>query len=234
MTAALQVRNLVSGYGKKQVLHQVNLEVKPQEIVVLVGHNGGGKSTTMHSLFGLLPAWSGEIELYGERVERHSTSQIVKRGMALTPQGHGVFPNLTVEDNLILAAYSIRDHKWIQARKGDIYQLFPILLERRTQRAGTMSGGQQQMLAIGMAMMTNPKLLMLDEPSIGLAPVIVETVMHSIKQISEQFGTAVLLVEQNVNQALKVADRVYAMKMGEIVAEENAANLTSESLWKLF
>jgi branched-chain amino acid transport system ATP-binding protein len=181
-----------------------------------------------------LPIWEGEVRLFQERIDQMQTDRIVSKGMALTPQGHGVFPRLTVEENLELASFTVRDRKRIAQRKSDIYAMFPILFERKHQKAGTMSGGQQQMLAIGMALMSNPKVLLLDEPSIGLAPVIVENLMNSIKEICEQFDTSVLLVEQNVKQALRIADRVYAMKMGEIVAEESAANLTKESLWNMF
>jgi branched-chain amino acid transport system ATP-binding protein len=234
MSKVLEVQNLVSGYGNKQVLNRINLYIREKEIVVMVGHNGSGKTTALHSIFGLLPIWEGEVRLFQERIDQMQTDRIVSKGMALTPQGHGVFPRLTVEENLELASFTVRDRKRIAQRKSDIYAMFPILFERKHQKAGTMSGGQQQMLAIGMALMSNPKVLLLDEPSIGLAPVIVENLMNSIKEICEQFDTSVLLVEQNVKQALRIADRVYAMKMGEIVAEESAANLTKESLWNMF
>lgn len=234
MEKALEVRGLVSGYGNKQVLNGVNLNVGKKEIVVLVGHNGAGKTTMLSTIYGILPPRGGEVHLYGEPIQQLKTEQIVRKGMALTPQGHGIFPRLTVEDNLDLASYTVSDKEWIDRRKKEIYEMFPILFERRTQRAGTMSGGQQQMLAIGISLMSNPKMLLLDEPSIGLAPVIVENLMNSIREIALRFDMAVLLVEQNVTQALRIADRVYAMKMGEIVGEEDARTMSKETLWQMF
>lgn len=180
----------------------------------------------LHAIFDLLPIWGGEISFQGERIDKQPTAEIVRRGMALSPQGRGVFPKLSVEDNLELGAYTIAQRQEVEKRKKEVYELFPILSERRTQRAGTMSGGQQQMLAIGMVMMVKPQLLLLDEPSIGLAPILVEKVMDSVKEISVRFGTSVLLVEQNVTQALRIADRIYVMKMGSIAAEEVSTSLT--------
>jgi len=234
MEKALEVKGLKSGYGNKQVLNGVDLHVRKKEVVLLVGHNGAGKTTLLSTVYGLIAARGGEVLLFGEPVQNLKTEQIVRKGMALTPQGHGIFPRLTVADNLDLASYSVHDKHWIEKRKKDIYEMFPILHERRTQRAGTMSGGQQQMLAIGMSLMSNPKMLMLDEPSIGLAPVIVENLMNSIREIVERFGISVLLVEQNVTQGLRIADRVYAMKMGEIVGEEDAKSVDKDKLWHMF
>jgi len=234
MEKALEVKGLVSGYGNKQVLNEVSLYVRKKEIVLLVGHNGAGKTTMLSTIYGLIPPRGGQVMLYGEPVHALKTEQIVRKGMALTPQGHGIFPRLTVADNLDLASYSVSDKRWIERRKKEIYDMFPILYERRNQRAGTMSGGQQQMLAIGLSLMSNPKLLLLDEPSIGLAPVIVENLMNSIRQIVERFNASVLLVEQNVTQGLRIADRVYAMKLGEIVGEEEAKSVDMEKLWQMF
>jgi|HigsolmetaAR203D_1030402.scaffolds.fasta_scaffold03336_2 branched-chain amino acid transport system ATP-binding protein len=234
MEKALEVKGLVSGYGNKQVLNGVDLHVRKKEVVLLVGHNGAGKTTLLSTIYGLIPARGGEVLLYDQPVQTLKTEQIVRKGMALTPQGHGIFPRLTVADNLDLASYSVSDKHWAEQRKKDIYEMFPILHERRTQRAGTMSGGQQQMLAIGMSLMSDPKMLMLDEPSIGLAPVIVENLMNSIREIVERFGISVLLVEQNVTQGLRIADRVYAMKMGEIVGEEDAKSVDMDKLWHMF
>lgn len=230
----LRVDSLCAGYGNKQVLTNTSFHIDEKEIVALLGHNGAGKTTTLHTLFGLHPAQNGEIVFKGQAILDRSTEQIVRLGIALTPQGRGVFPKLSVDENLQLGAYTVNLRNEIEKRKQEVFDLFPILKERRSQKVGTMSGGQQQMVAIGMAMMAKPDLLLLDEPSIGLAPVLVEKVLDAVKEISQRFGTSILLVEQNVTQALRVADRIYVMKMGTIVEERQAEVLTRESLWSLF
>lgn len=230
----LEVKDLNAGYGNKQILHNTEFVIGEKEVVALLGHNGAGKTTTLQTLIGLHKGISGKILFRGEDIFSLSASDIVKKGVALSPQGHGVFPKLTVEENLELGAYTVKDKAFITKRMQEIYDLFPILHERRKQRAGTMSGGQQQMVAIGVSLMSNPKLLLMDEPSIGLAPVLVQKVLETAKEITQRFDASVLLVEQNVTQTLKVADRVYIMKMGQIVSEEKASDLTVEKLWDLY
>ena len=233
MTAILEASDLVAGYGKKQVLHGVSLRVEAGEIVALIGHNGAGKTTLLKTLFGLLPARGGEVR-YGSRLITGRRAALnVRDGLSFVPQGHGIFSDLTVRENLDLGGYSLGTAD--PDRLAAIYDLFPILKERQDQRAGTLSGGQQQMLALGLALVLRPKLLLLDEPSLGLAPVLVQRVLESVQEINRRFGTAVLLVEQNVKQALRIASRVYVMKIGQISLEDQAdALLERRDLWQLF
>lgn len=233
MSAVLEVTGLVAGYGRKQVLHDVSVRVERGEIVGVIGHNGAGKTTLLKTLFGLLPARSGEIRFEGRPITRRRPALNVRDGISFVPQGHGIFTDLTVRENLELGSYSLvaSDPDRLQA----VFDLFPILAERRAQRAGTLSGGEQQMLALGLALMLQPKLLLLDEPSLGLAPFLVQRVLESVQEINRRFATAILLVEQNVKQALRVTGRVYVMKVGQISLEERAeALLARADLWSLF
>ena len=232
----LEVEGLESGYGKKTVLQGVGMRVHEGELVAMLGHNGAGKSTALKTVLGLLPARKGQVRFAGHRWANGNPVENVKRGMALVPQGRGVFPDLTVTENLMLGAYTQRRAASTAARLRDVVELFPILAERRAQRAGTLSGGQQQMVAVGMALMSRPRLMMMDEPSIGLAPVLVQRVLETARQINRRFGTAIILVEQNIKTALGVADRVYVMKSGRVVLEKPAAELLAAqaSWWELY
>ncbi len=233
MSAVLEASDLVAGYGTKQVLHGVSLRVEAGEIVALIGHNGAGKTTLLKTLFGLLPVRGGEVRYAGRPITGRRAALNVRAGLSFVPQGHGIFTDLTVGENLELGGYSVGAAD--PERLAAIYDLFPILKERREQRAGTLSGGQQQMLALGLALVLRPKLLLLDEPSLGLAPVLVQRVLESVQEINRRFGTAALLVEQNVKQALRIAGRVYVMKVGQISLEERAeALLARRDLWQLF
>lgn len=232
----LEVEGIASGYGKKTVLQGVTLRVHEGEVVTMLGHNGAGKSTTLKTILGLLPARAGQVRFAGQPWANGNPVENVRRGMALVPQGRGVFPDLTVIENLMLGAYTQRDAAGNATRLRQVIELFPMLDERRAQRAGTLSGGQQQMVAVGMALMPRPRLMMMDEPSIGLAPVLVQRVLETARQINRRFGTAIILVEQNIKTALGVADRAYVMKSGRVILEKPAAELLAaqESWWELY
>ncbi|MSP97919.1 MAG: ABC transporter ATP-binding protein [Betaproteobacteria bacterium] len=232
----LEVEEIEAGYGKKTVLQGVSLRVHEGEVVTMLGHNGAGKSTTLKTILGLLPARAGQVRFAGQAWANGSPMENVRRGMALVPQGRGVFPDLSVLENLMLGAYTQRHAVANATRLGEVVELFPMLDERRAQRAGTLSGGQQQMVAVGMALMTRPRLMMMDEPSIGLAPVLVQRVLEAARQINQRFGTAIILVEQNIKTALGVADRAYVMKSGRVVLEKPAADLLAaqDSWWELY
>jgi branched-chain amino acid transport system ATP-binding protein len=232
----LELEGIESGYGKKTVLQGVALRVHEGEVVTVLGHNGAGKSTTLKTILGLLPARSGQVLFAGKPWANGDPADNVRRGMALVPQGRGVFPDLTVIENLMLGAYTRRDPPATAARLREVIELFPLLAERRSQRAGTLSGGEQQMLAVGMALMPRPRLMMMDEPSIGLAPVLVQRVLETVRQINRRFGTAIILVEQNIKTALGVADRAYVMKSGRVVLERPAGELLAarDSWWELY
>lgn len=232
----LEVVGLEAGYGKKTVLQGVSFHVDEGEVVALLGHNGAGKSTTLKTILGLLPARAGQVRLGGETWANGDPAENVRRGLALVPQGRGVFPDLTVVENLALGAYTQSDRAGMTSRMNEILELFPILAERRAQPVGTMSGGQQQMVAVGTALMQRPRLMMMDEPSIGLAPVLVQRVLETAGQINRRFGTAIVLVEQNIKTALGMARRAYVMKSGRIVLEKPAAELLTaqESWWELY
>ena len=213
MSNILEIKGLVVSYGGIEAVKGIDLTVEQGKIVTLIGSNGAGKSTTLKTIAGLVKPKSGSITFQGEPLLGKSTDQIVSRGVTLVPEGRRVFPNLTVEENLRIGAYlrkeSIRDDL------DRVYALFPRLKERRRQVAGTLSGGEQQMLAMGRALMSNPKLLMLDEPSMGLAPLLVEQIFDIIKEL-HRAGTTILLVEQNAQMALSVADRGYVLETGRV------------------
>lgn len=208
----LKIENLVFSYGKIQALRGVSFEVKQGEILSIVGANGAGKSTLMKCIAGLLKPQAGSISYNGEILPK-SASAVVSKGIAMVPEGRWIFPNLTVEENLLMGGYLSKNRK---AGLERAYEMFPRLKERRNQRAGTMSGGEQQMLAIARGLMSEPKLLVLDEPSLGLAPLIVNEVIHYIDQINQQ-GVTILLVEQNARKALKIAHHACVMEQGRIV-----------------
>lgn len=210
-----------AGYGAVAVLKGVSFEIDEGEVVALIGANGAGKTTTLMAISGIVPCTSGEIFFCGERITDLSPHQVVERGICQVPEGRRIFPRLSVLENLEMGAYLSTN---AQERKKDlewVFQLFPLLKERLMQAGGTLSGGEQQMLAIGRALMSRPKLLLLDEPSLGLAPLMVEKIFEMIRQISQQ-GTTILLVEQNAHAALALADRGYVMATGEIILSDRA------------
>jgi branched-chain amino acid transport system ATP-binding protein len=236
MARLLEVEGLEAGYGKKTVLQGVSFHVGEGEIVAMLGHNGAGKSTTLKTILGLLPARGGQVRFAGRPWANGDPGENVRRGLALVPQGRGVFPDLSVQENLELGAYAHVDREARGQRIQEVFELFPILSERSTQLVGTLSGGQQQMVAVGMALMQHPRLMMMDEPSIGLAPVLVQRVLETATQINRRFGTAIVLVEQNIKTALGIASRAYVMKSGRIVVEKPAADLLAaqDSWWELY
>ena len=211
----LKIENVVAGYGHITALKSINLEVPQGSIVSLIGANGAGKSTTMRSIMGLVKPTAGRITFEGKDITSMKTHDIVKSGISLVPEGRQILQDMSVYENLEMGAY-IRKDKDIEADIKKVFKRFPILDERSYQLGGTLSGGQQQMLAIGRALMARPKLLLLDEPSMGLAPLVVNEIFEVIKEISAE-GTTVLLVEQNVRQALKIADYAYVLETGKIV-----------------
>ena len=223
--AILHFHHVDTFYGQIQALYDVNYAVYPGEIVALLGSNGAGKTTTMKTILGIVRPKRGTIDFVGRRIDNLSTPGIVKAGIAPVPEGRRIFGRLTVEDNLRMGAYVRADQKQIAEDEERVYELFPRLKERRTQIAGTMSGGEQQMLAIGRALMSNPKLLIMDEPSMGLSPIFVERVFETIQTINKQ-GTTIFMVEQNAFMALTIADRGYVLRSGHIVLEGPARELS--------
>ncbi|MGX9136497.1 ABC transporter ATP-binding protein [Rummeliibacillus sp. JY-2-4R] len=220
----LKVNDINVFYGNIQALKGVSLEVNEGEIVTLIGANGAGKSTLLKTLSGLLKPKQGTIEYLGNSISGKPAQAIVKAGISQVPEGRRVFANMTVEENLELGAYLRNDRAEIAKDKERIFKIFPILLERRKQLSGTLSGGEQQMLAMGRAIMAKPKLLLLDEPSMGLAPIMVKTIFNTIEAISKE-GTTILLVEQNAHMALSVADRAYVIETGRVVLSGTAKEL---------
>ena len=224
----LQIRQLCTGYHKKAVLEDVSLHLAPGERVAVVGRNGAGKTTLLQTLLGVQPVWRGHIDYLGKDITHASAQERVRNGMCLVPQGGRIFSNLTALENLEMGAYLVSDASAVRSALELVYGTFPILQERKAQLAGTMSGGERQMLAIGRALMASPRLLMLDEPSLGLAPVIVQEMMQKIEQLSKQFGTTVLVIEQNVQAAFRIVERVYVLKLGQIVLEQRPQVLLSD------
>jgi len=223
----LEVTGLSSDYGPVHAIHQADLQVHTGELAAIVGGNGAGKTTLLHTLSGLHPSSGGRIRFAGLDITRWPTHRIVAAGICQVPEGRQVFAPLSVEDNLRLGAYRIRDHGWVQRELEHVYTLFPILAERRRQLAGTLSGGQQQMLAIGRALLGRPRLLLLDEPSMGLAPLLVEEIFRVIVELNSQ-GVTILLVEQNARAALAIANRGYILETGRIVKTAPAAELLAD------
>jgi branched-chain amino acid transport system ATP-binding protein len=222
--AFLEVDDIQTFYGNIQALKGVSLEVEEGECVTLIGSNGAGKSTTLRSISGLTPARHGSIRLSGEEISHLPPQEIVGLGVCQSPEGRKCFSRMTVRENLELGAYLRRDSAQIDADLKRIFSLFPRLEERQSQKAGTMSGGEQQMLAIGRAMMGKPKILLLDEPSMGISPVLTERIYETIAEINQQ-GTTILLVEQNANFALDVSKRGYVLETGAVVMSDESASL---------
>ncbi|WP_245889220.1 ABC transporter ATP-binding protein [Knoellia remsis] len=219
----LEVRDLVVSYGKIKAVKGISFSVDEGEVVSLIGTNGAGKTTTLRTISGLLRPTSGSIRFQGKRIDSVAAHEIVTLGLAHSPEGRRIFPRLTVEQNLLLGAFARRDND-VRTDLQAAYDLFPILGERKSQAAGTFSGGEQQMLAMGRAMMSRPKLLMLDEPSMGLSPLMMKTVMSTVTTLQEQ-GTTILLVEQNAQAALKRATKGYVLEVGQIVLSGSGREL---------
>jgi len=226
--ALLEVNEIHAYYGNIHALKGVSLTVEKGEIVTLIGGNGAGKTTTLRNICGLLRPRSGSIQFDGEDLSHVAAHKLVSQGIAMVPEGRGIFSKLSVRENLEMGAYTRNDKAGISQDLEEIYQLFPRLAERRSQVAGTLSGGEQQMLATGRAMMSRPRLLLMDEPSMGLAPVLVDLIFATIKEINEA-GTTILLVEQNAHKALQVAHRGYVLQTGEIRLSDTAVNLQNNA-----
>ncbi|MBW3608576.1 MAG: ABC transporter ATP-binding protein [Actinobacteria bacterium] len=222
--ALLEIDDIHTFYGNIEALKGISLTVEEGECVTLIGSNGAGKSTTLRSISGLTPPRTGDIRFSGENITRTPPSDIVKLGISQSPEGRRCFPRMTVRENLDMGAYLRRDRDAIAEDVARVYDLFPRLQERQRQKAGTMSGGEQQMLAIGRALMARPKLLLLDEPSMGIAPILVERIYETIAEINEQ-GTTILLVEQNANYALAVSQRAYVLETGRIALSDRSEAL---------
>lgn len=228
MSVVLEMRNLNAWYGVTQVLHQVSLTVNAGQITALLGANGAGKTTTLRSICNLMVRTDGALELLGKDISGIATEDIVRLGVAHVPDGRGTFKPLTVEENLKLGAYARADRATLTQDFERVYTYFPRLAERRRQQAGTLSGGEQQMLAISRALMLRPKLLLLDEPSFGLAPIVVREIFEILKSINATDGVSMLLVEQNANMALKVAHFAYLLETGSVVMSGDAAAIAGD------
>ncbi|WP_088225909.1 ABC transporter ATP-binding protein [Desulfosporosinus sp. FKB] len=224
---ALVLQNVETFYGKIHALKGVSLEVPKGKIVTLLGSNGAGKTTTLKTISGLIQASAGKIEFYGRDISKEKAHNIVSMGLIHVPEGRRIFKDLSVKENLELGGFTLKDESLRRKRIEHVFEMFPRLKDRQKQIGGTLSGGEQQMLAIGRAMMTDPKLLLLDEPSMGLAPLIVQDIMRIIKQLNSE-GTTILLVEQNAKIALKLADYGYVLETGELVMEGDSTELRKD------
>jgi branched-chain amino acid transport system ATP-binding protein len=232
--ALLELESVDAFYGRIQALRGMSIKVDRGEVVALIGSNGAGKTTTLRTISGLMHPASGSIRFDGRDITHTGTSKIVELGICQSPEGRRLFPRMTVVDNLFMGAYTRSDKPGIAADMDHVFELFPRLLERRTQIAGTLSGGEQQMLAMGRSLMAKPKVLMLDEPSLGLAPILIETIFSIIREINAQ-GTTVLLVEQNAHKALEVAHRGYVLETGVVVQTGTGRELLeSEDVQKAY
>lgn len=224
----LKAESLVSGYGKKQVLNGVSVEVAPGEIVALIGHNGAGKSTLLKAVFGLLPLWHGQVMLDDKVISVPNPRELLRLGVAYVPQGNRVISDLTVRENFEMGGVTLAGKAQLSAGIAHVLTLFPDLKQRLDQRAGTLSGGEKQMLALGNALLLSPRLLLLDEPSLGLAPPLVTRALGYIRQISEVSGVALLIVEQKVREVLKIAQRVYVLRNGRVSFSGPTAALSDD------
>jgi branched-chain amino acid transport system ATP-binding protein len=227
----LELRDVSTHYGLVSVLRHVDMQVYPGEMVCLLGGNASGKSTTLKTVLGYVVPTEGEVVFEGEVVSGLTTAQIVQRGVSMVPENRRLFANMTVEENLTLGAYLRSDREGIEGDREQVLETFPRIRERLKQKAGTLSGGEQQMVAMGRALMANPRLLLMDEPSMGLAPVLVEQVFEIIQQI-RALGKTIFVVEQNANMALSIADRGYVIQTGQVVLADTAANLLANPLMR--
>jgi branched-chain amino acid transport system ATP-binding protein len=232
--ALLDASDIVVGYQGKQVLHGVSLHVGGREIVGVIGHNGAGKSTLLKALFGVVPVDAGDVRFDGTPITNRDAARNAASGVAFVPQARGLFAELTVADNLRLGGYLVRDARLLASRLETVHALFPILRQRAGQIAGSLSGGEQQMVALGLALMRAPRLLLLDEPSLGLSPAMIDRVLDSVRAIRERLGTSVLIAEQNVKQLFRIADRVYGLRVGRVVVDGPTADLDDARLRELF
>ena len=227
----LELRQVVAHYGPIKVLHEVDMVIYPGEMVCLLGGNASGKSTTLKTILGIVRVSDGEMYFRGERADTLTTAERIERGMAVVPENRRIFPKMTVRENLEMGAYLRNDRKAIAEDLDYVFDLFPRLAERLDQLGGTMSGGEQQMLAMGRALMSRPKLILMDEPSMGLAPLFVERIFEIIKQVNDR-GISVFVVEQNANVALGIADRGYVLQTGEVVLSGPARELLNNEAMK--
>ena len=231
----LKIQNIQTFYGNIQALKDVSIEIAEGEIVALIGANGAGKTTTLMSICGITPPRYGDIFLDGDSIKGLGAEKIVQKGIVQVPEGRRIFPDLTVQENLEMGAFLRKNKRLIQQDMNYVTTLFPILEKRRTQLGGTLSGGEQQMLAISRALMARPRVLLLDEPSLGLAPLIIKQIFEIIRKINKESNTTIFLVEQNANQALKLADRGYVMENGSISLVDSAENLlTNDDVRKAY
>jgi branched-chain amino acid transport system ATP-binding protein len=222
----LEVEKVSAAYGMVQILWDVSFQVKEKEIVSIIGPNGAGKTTLVRTIVGLIQAKNGTVRFKGENIEKLPSYEIVKKGITLIPEGRDIFPRLTVEENLILGAYTVNDSETVRKTKDEVYQIFPVLKKKEKALAQTLSGGEQQMLVICRSLMSRPQLLILDEPSLGLAPIIVEKVLDTLEKINED-GVTILLVEQNIRDSLNIAKRAYVLEEGKIIIEGEGRQLLS-------
>jgi branched-chain amino acid transport system ATP-binding protein len=233
-TMILEVKNLVSGYQNKRVLHGLAFGMEDGEVVGTIGHNGGGKTTLLKTLFGLLSPWEGQVFFRGHEITGRKPGFNVKEGIAYMPQGQGLFPDLTVMENLEISSFGL-DSRTLKKRCRQIFEMFPILDERKKQRAGTLSGGEQRMLSVGLTLMHEPTLIFLDEPSLGLAPRIVQLVMDNIAEINRRYKNSIMLVEQNFEQVKRIAGKIMVIKLGQIVFSGILdPAMDKRELWKYF
>ena len=224
----LEVENVSAGYGLVQILWDVSFKIKEKEIVSIIGPNGAGKTTLVKTIIGLLPPKNGTIRFKGESIEKLPPYEIVKKGISMIPEGREIFPRMTVDENLRLGAYIVPDKSKVKDSKEKVYQIFPVLKKKEKLLAQNLSGGEQQMLVIGRSLMSNPQLLILDEPSLGLAPIIVEKVLDTLSKINED-GMTILLVEQNIRDSLTIANRGYVLEEGKIIIEGEGRELLANS-----
>jgi branched-chain amino acid transport system ATP-binding protein len=230
----LQVKNLVGGYHNKRVLQGITFDIEEGEVVGTIGHNGAGKTTLLKSLFGLLPPWEGQVLFRGREITGRKPDSNVKQGIVYMPQGQGLFPDLTVMENLEISSFDL-EKQTMRKRSNQVFELFPILDERKRQRAGTLSGGEQRMLSVGLTLMHEPTLMFLDEPSLGLAPRIVNLVMGNIAEINRRFGNSIMLVEQNFEQVKRASKKIMVIKLGQIVFSGALdPSMDKRELWKYF
>lgn len=230
----LEVRNLVAGYQNKKVLRGLSFDMEEGEVVGTIGHNGAGKTTLLKSLFGLLLPWEGQVFFRGHEITGRKPGLNVNEGITFMPQGQGLFPDLTVMENLEISSFGL-DELTLKKRLQHVFELFPILEGRKKQRAGTLSGGEQRMLGLGLTLMHEPTLMLLDEPSLGLAPRIVQLVMENIAEINHRFQNTILLVEQNFEQVKRLAGKIIVIKLGQIVFSGILdPSMDKRELWKYF
>jgi branched-chain amino acid transport system ATP-binding protein len=227
----LAAHSITAGYGKRRVLSDVSITVSPGEVVGVLGHNGAGKTTLLKALFRAVPLTKGDIEFHGVSVNRSASVEMVRKGMSFTPATTPIFRDLTVYQNLELGATGVRDKGDIRQRLDEVFVIFPILADRRGEIAGRFSGGQQRQLSLGIALMAHPDLMLLDEPSLGISPAVVETTFQTIRDLARDREMSVLIVEQNVKAVTTIVDRVYVLRNGAIVLEESGAQAQQREVW---